>query len=131
MQYVIMHDPDTRPALIVETCDRITVDRLAAFKLTLYGRGCAHGLLFDPDHAVILRDTFWTLTADALVEDRRFPTDTILSQARGDTLDGRVSDWLSRMATSWADALPDDSEAAGALLYDVVPALSGSKMLAA
>ena len=131
MQLVVTHDPDTRPALMVETCDRITPERVAAFKQALYGRGCAHGLLFDADQALILRDTFWSLDAEALVEDGRLPTDTVLSRARGDSLDGRVRDWLARMTTSWADALPEDADAAGALLYDIVPALIGARTLAA
>ena len=116
---------------MVETCERITDARIRAFRDDLYGRGCAHGLLFDNDLVVILRDTFWGMSADSIEEEARLYTNVVLAQTPGRGLDARVQDWLARMTYSWNDTLPKDGDTAGALLHDVVPALAGASILAA
>lgn len=131
MRYIVLHDPDTRPALIIETCARITQDKIRKFREELFGRGCAHGLLFDPTRAVLVRDSFWTMSVESVQVDKELATEDVLAHATGPSLDARVQDWLGRMAASWNEALPDEDEAAAALLTDVVPALSGSSIRAA
>jgi hypothetical protein len=131
MRYFVSQPHETRPSLVVETCESITTDRIRAFRNDLFGRGCAHGLLFDEHEAVLLRDAFWTMSADSIKEEARLSTDVVLHRAQGESLDARVQDWLARMASSWNEALPEDGDAAAALLHDVVPALSGSAVHAA
>lgn len=131
MQHVIVHPPDTRPTLIVETCKLVTDSRIQVFRNDLFGRGCAHGVLFDRHQVVILRDTFGDVSADAIKEEARLKTEEVLAQAQGRTLDARVQDWLSRMTYSWNETLPKNRDAAGVLLHNVVPALAGASILAA
>lgn len=131
MRFIVTQPNETRPTLVVETCERISAERLLAFRSELFGMGCAHGLLFDDHEVAVLRDGFWTMSVDSVVEESRQRTDRVLVRAAGRTLDARVGDWLSRMSSSWGDALPEDRDAAAALLYDVVPALSGSSVRAA
>lgn len=131
MRFIVTPPNETRPTLVVETCERITAERLLAFRSELFGMGCAHGLLFDDQEVAVLRDGFWTMSVDSVVEESRQRTDRVLVHATGTTLETRVGDWLSRMSSSWGDALPEDRDAAAALLYDVVPALSGSCVRAA
>jgi hypothetical protein len=130
MLVFVTHPPDPRPALVVETTERIDTGAVERLKQRMFGLGCPNGLLFDADDCVIVRDTYTSLGADSLKEEGRVPTERLLSRdrARGRTMDERVLDWLRSMASSWNNALPLDGDVAAPFITDIVPAVSGSNI---
>lgn len=129
--FFVTHPHDPRPALVVETSARIDDDVIAELKERMLGLGCPNGLLFDPDHCVILHDTYSSLGADSLREDGRVATDAVLARvdaSRANALEQRVLKWLQSMASSWNTALPLDGDIASPFISDIVPAVSGSEI---
>ena len=130
MLVFVTHPPDPRPALVVETTERIDAPAIEQLKQRMFGLGCPNGLLFDANECVIVRDTYTSLDADSLEEDGRVPTESLLSlvSPTSRAIDERVLDWLRSMASSWNTALPLDGDVAGPFITDIVPAVSGSSI---
>lgn len=126
----VTHPPDPRPALVVETTERIDADTVECLKQRMFGLGCPNGLLFDAEDCVLVRDTYTSLDPDSIKEDGRVPTERLLSRihALDRPLDERVLDWLNSMASSWNNALPSEGDVASPLITDIVPAVSGSSI---
>lgn len=131
MRFLVTHPPDPRPALVVQTVEKVDDPSLAAFKHLLLRMGCPNGLIFDADRCVIVRDSYSSLDASSLKEDGSVATDRLLVRVRnGRRLPDRVFDWLRSMAASWDAALPDEPEVAAPFITDIVPAVSGSSIQA-
>lgn len=131
MRFVLTHPSETRPSLVVMTCDAITDAEIRRLRDEMFNLGCATGLLFDPEQCVILRDSFQSMSADAIVrEGEPLGSDDVLAQAGGGSLDARVNRWLEMMSSSWNTALPSEPATAAPLITDVVPAASGSLIYA-
>lgn len=130
MLLFVTHPLDPRPALVVETTERIDANAVEQLKDRMFGLGCPNGLLFDTDECVIVRDTYTSLDANSLQEDGRVPTEHLLSRIRasGRSIDERVLDWLRSMASSWNTALPLEGDVAAPFIADIVPAVSGSNI---
>lgn len=121
-RYLLQHEYETRPALLVEVVEDAerAVDRI---RTTMLDLGCAHALLVDARNVLVLRDTFADTTEASIVEETRFDSRTLLGSP--EPLEAAVLKWLQRMSRNWHAVLPKE-EWAAPLLYDVVPAVSGS-----
>jgi hypothetical protein len=130
MLVFVTHPPDPRPALVVETTERIDPSAVERLKQRMLGLGCPNGLLFDANDCVIVRDAYTSLDASSLEEDGRVPTERLLSRVRapGRSMDEQVLDWLRSMASSWSHALPLEGDVAAPFITDIVPAVSGSNI---
>jgi len=129
VRLLVNHPPDPRPALVVETVERVNPETIARLQHELYRLGCPNGLLFDESSCVVLRDTYSSMRPDSLVADSRVKTLDVLARvANGRSLDRRVLDWVRSMAASWNDALPSEPDVAAPFITDIVTAVSGSSI---
>lgn len=129
MRFLVKTPPDPRPTLVVDLVEQVDAATMDAFKNVLVRLGCPHGLLFDVQECVILRDSYTSLNADSLEEEGRVPTDRLLAGiATGRPLDARVLAWLRSMASSWNETLPAEAELAAPFITDIVPAISGASV---
>lgn len=129
MRFVLIPSAKSRPALIVETCEKADEQAIERFRDFLYGASCSHGLLFDQDTCIILRDHFSSMEKDSIEVDQRLPTGAVLAALgprQFGNLDERVQRWLYMLSTRWDDALPPEPEIATHFFADIVPAASGS-----
>ena len=98
MRYVVTHPSETRPSLIVRTCPAIRDEDIERLRDDMFGAGCSNGLLFDATRCAILRDTFESMSRDAIVvEAGEAETDKVLTNAGAGSLDERVRRWLEMM----------------------------------
>lgn len=125
MRYVVTHPSETRPSLIVRTCPTIQDEEIERLRDDMFGAGCSNGLLFDTSRCTILRDTFASMSRDAIVVDPGdAATEKLLVNAGAGSLDERVRRWLEMMSSNWNTAL--QPTVAGPFIADIVPAVSGS-----
>jgi hypothetical protein len=130
-RYTLTQGIDPRSTLVADVCDRIDDQAIDALKQFMHGHGCANGLLFDEDVCILLRDRFTELSPASIVEERRIPTNVLLSTLGCENVGSlyvRVGRWLELLSRYWKDAVPKDSEDAQELLYDVVSAADGAKI---
>lgn len=124
MRYVVQHPNETRPSLLVEVVPEASAESLERVRSAMLAAGCANALVIDPHRVHVLRDTFRDMTAEAIVEDVD-PFDTALLLGDSGELGQRTRRWLEAMSANWSEILPHE-EWAASLLYDIVPAVSGS-----
>lgn len=127
-RYLLHHWEETRPALLVEVVEEANAEVVARVKREMFSRGCAHGLVIDSARTLILRDTFSGMNESGIIQEEGFlSSQQLLAGGIGSTLAERVGQWLQGLSVNWHETLPKE-EWAGVLLYDVVPAASGSSI---
>jgi len=130
MRYLLSHPSESRPSLVVDTCEQIEAADIDRLRRELFGLGCPNGILFDPQRCVILRDTFASMSEESIqVEHADLSTDVVLAPLGAGnvgSLDARVGRWLELLSAQWDSALPDEPTVAAPFIADIVPAASGS-----
>jgi hypothetical protein len=126
---------EVRPAISRPVKQDPAVKQVARY---MWGANCHYGLIVTPTDTYVLRDDFSTSDPGSIRVTNEISTETlfsrlisavpaVLSERELATLTGN---WLSRLTSSYEDALPDDSEVLRAFFPDIVGAVADGRVVA-
>ncbi|HWG42573.1 MAG TPA: hypothetical protein VN688_07280 [Gemmataceae bacterium] len=103
----------------------------------MWGENCHYGLLVTPITTYVLRDDFSTSGPESIRITNSLSTETLFSrlvrpvvntfsERELEMLTGR---WLSRLASSYESALPDDAEVTRAFFPEIVGAVADGRVV--
>lgn len=103
----------------------------------MWGENCHYGLLVTPVKTYVLRDDFSRSGPESIHITNSLSTETLFSRLvypGTDTFSERelamlTERWLSRLATSYESALPDDEEVIRAIFPDIVGAVADGRVV--
>jgi hypothetical protein len=103
----------------------------------MWGANCHYGIIMTPTTTFVLRDEFTGPGPESIRVTDELPTVKVLSRVgplhdlpSEQRLERLARDWLERLAASYEDALPEDSEVVGALFPDIVGAVAEGRVVA-
>lgn len=104
----------------------------------MWGENCHYGLLVTPKETYVLRDDFTVYGPESIRVTDTLRTETLFSRMFSpisETISERELEiltwhWLSRLATSYESALPDDPEVLRAFFPDIVGAVADGRIAA-
>ncbi len=126
--FFFLPENGTRPSLVVQASEEMTALEEEQLRAQMYGMSCPSGLLIDPRECVVLRDKYSTMEPDSIVVVGRLATERVLAAVPAGPHVQRVERWLRMLSSQWDLALPTDSETAGLILSDIVPAALGADL---
>ena len=126
MRYEAKIEGEYRPQLIVEVVKgKVRPSQIDALKKELFDNRCANGMILDKDKCYVLHDEYSSMDVSS-IKVRSFNTDQLLEKvAVSGSLELRVLQLLQGLSRNWNQYLPTNQDVAD-LVYDVVPAVSGS-----